>query len=112
VASSPDLPDMRLPRTQTLSDGELFLIIENGIRFTGMPAFGTGDPGPESSSWPLVHVIRHLPNPTEEELAEMQSLNPAPPDEIRQRMLEEQFLQGGEPSRARGTSHPHKGGHR
>jgi len=107
----PKPPDMRLPRTQSLSDGELFLIIENGVRFTGMPVFGTGDPGPESSSWPLVHFIRHLPNLTEEELAEMESLNPAPPDEIRQRILEEQFLQGGEPSPAPDTSHQHKGGH-
>jgi mono/diheme cytochrome c family protein len=96
----PKPPDMRLPRTETPSDGELFLIIENGIRFTGMPAFGTGDPAPESSSWPFVHFIRHLPNLTEEELAEMESLNPAPPDETRQRMLEEQCLQGGEPSPA------------
>ena len=36
----PKAPDMRLPETQGLSDGELFWIIENGIRFTGMPACG------------------------------------------------------------------------
>jgi hypothetical protein len=97
---------MRLPRTETPSDGELFLIIENGIRFTGMPAFSTGDPLPSRRA---LH-----PTPTEPDrrkLAEMESLNPAPPDEIRQRMLEEQFLQGGEPSPAPGISHPHKGGH-
>jgi hypothetical protein len=28
---------MRLPGTQALSDGELFYIIDNGVRFTGMP---------------------------------------------------------------------------
>ena len=33
----PKAPDMRLPATQELSDGDLFWIIENGIRFTGMP---------------------------------------------------------------------------
>jgi mono/diheme cytochrome c family protein len=36
----PKPPDLRLPETQKLSDGELFWIIENGVRFTGMPGFG------------------------------------------------------------------------
>ena len=36
----PKPPDLRLAETQGLSDGELFWIIENGICFTGMPAFG------------------------------------------------------------------------
>jgi mono/diheme cytochrome c family protein len=36
----PKAPDMREPRTQALSDGELFYIIHNGIRLTGMPAWG------------------------------------------------------------------------
>src|SRR5260370_34111397 len=38
----PKPPDLRLPETQNLTDGELFWIIENGVRFTGMPAFSTG----------------------------------------------------------------------
>ena len=38
----PPAPDMRLPATQQLTDGELFYIIQNGIRLTGMPAWGTG----------------------------------------------------------------------
>ena len=92
----PKPPDMRLPRTQQLSDGELFYIIENGVRFTGMPAFGTGNPSAESSTWPLVHFIRHLPQITQEELAEMERMNPAPPAEIERRLQEEQFLQGGD----------------
>ena len=107
----PKPPDMRLPRTQNLTDGELFLIIENGVRFTGMPAFGNGNPVPESSTWPLVHFIRHLPNLTAEEIAEMEVLNPAPPDEIRQRILEEQFLQGGGVAPPHDATHPHQGGH-
>lgn len=40
----PPAPDMRAARTQQLSDGELFSIIEHGIRLTGMPAWGTGTP--------------------------------------------------------------------
>src|SRR5919109_779846 len=33
----PRVPDMTLQPTQSLSDGELFSIIENGVRLTGMP---------------------------------------------------------------------------
>src|SRR5207253_11164868 len=33
----PRTPDMTLAATQSLSDGELFSIIENGVRLTGMP---------------------------------------------------------------------------
>lgn len=58
----PKPPDMRLARTQDLTDGELFYIIENGIRFTGMPGWGTGEESGESASWHLVHFIRHLPD--------------------------------------------------
>ena len=36
----PKTPDMTLAATQQLSDGELFSIIENGVRLTGMPAWG------------------------------------------------------------------------
>jgi mono/diheme cytochrome c family protein len=108
----PKPPDMRLARTQNLSDGELFYIIENGVRFTGMPAFGTGDPSSNSETWHLVHFLRHLPEISEPELAEMESLNPAPPAETRERMLEEQFLKGGErPPAPSAPSHQHNGGH-
>jgi mono/diheme cytochrome c family protein len=37
----PKAPDMRLPDTQNLTDGELYYTIHNGIRLTGMPAWGT-----------------------------------------------------------------------
>ena len=44
---------MRVDSTQTLTDGELFYIIEVGVRFTGMPAFGTGkeDPAGDKLAW-------------------------------------------------------------
>lgn len=74
----PKAPDMRLADTQQLTDGEIFYIIENGVRFTGMPAFGTGtaDPKGETLVWQLVHFIRRLPKLTPDELGEMVSLNP------------------------------------
>jgi mono/diheme cytochrome c family protein len=74
----PKPPDLRAAATQDLTDGELFYIIENGVRFTGMPAFGTGksDPAGEKQTWDLVTFIRHLPRLTPDELGYMQSLNP------------------------------------
>ena len=48
----PPAPDMRKPATQELSDGELFYIIENGIRMSGMPAWGSKEHG-EEDSWKL-----------------------------------------------------------
>jgi mono/diheme cytochrome c family protein len=91
----PKVPDMRLAQTQNLSDGELFWIIENGIRFTGMPAWGEGTKESETASWHLVHFIRRLPKLTPEELEEMETLNPKPPADIRQQIVEEEFLKGG-----------------
>lgn len=93
--SWPKAPDLRLAQTQNLSDGELFWIIENGIRFTGMPGWSTGTKEGETASWHLVHFIRRLPKLTSEELEEMASLNPKPPAEIRQQIAEEEFLKGG-----------------
>jgi mono/diheme cytochrome c family protein len=73
----PKPPVLREPRTQSLSDGELFSIIQNGIRFTGMPAFGgVGGAHAVEDSWRLVQFIRHLPKITSEELARMEKLNP------------------------------------
>jgi len=74
----PKSPDMRQAATQGLTDGELFYIIENGVRFTGMPAFGTGtaDPKGETLVWQLVQFIRRLPRVSADEIGEMESLNP------------------------------------
>jgi mono/diheme cytochrome c family protein len=104
----PKAPDMRLAQTQNLSDGELFWIIENGIRFTGMPAWGTGTKEGASASWHLVHFIRRLPKLTPEELVEMESLNPKSPAEIRQQIAEEEFLKGGADRPPPKPAAPHK----
>jgi mono/diheme cytochrome c family protein len=103
----PKPPDMRLAQTQNLSDGELFWIIENGIRFTGMPGWGTGASDGELASWHLVHFIRRLPRLTQEELADMESLNPRSPAEISQQIDEERFLEGGATPPPRPVT-PHK----
>jgi mono/diheme cytochrome c family protein len=92
----PKVPDMRLPETQRLSDGELFYIIQNGVRFTGMPAWGTGGGEHEQASWHLVHFIRHLPQMMPDEIEEMKRMNPKSPDEIREEEEVERFLRGEE----------------
>jgi mono/diheme cytochrome c family protein len=109
----PKAPDLRLAQTQSLSDGELFWIIENGIRFTAMPAWSTGTKNGETASWHLVHFIRRLPKLTPEELAEMESLNPRSPAEVRQQAEEEEFLKGGDDKSPAKTASPHQhpGGH-
>jgi mono/diheme cytochrome c family protein len=74
----PKAIDMTLPATQSLSDGELFSVIENGVRLSGMPGFGNGTAESAYGSWTLVHFIRHMPKLTNEDLAEMRKLNPRP----------------------------------
>jgi mono/diheme cytochrome c family protein len=93
----PRPPDLTQAETQSFSDGELFYMIQNGIRFTGMPAWGKDRPEADLDSWKLVHFLRHLPSITSEELEEMERYNP-----VSQMVLEEQeqidrFLQGEVP---------------
>jgi hypothetical protein len=94
---------MRRPATQDLSDGELFYVIESGVRLTGMP--GWGGPGSAEGSWHLVHFIRHLPAITAEEKAEMERLNPKSPDEWRALQEEDEFLRGATPAPAPASEH-------
>jgi mono/diheme cytochrome c family protein len=104
----PKAPDLKLPDTQSLSDGELFWVIHNGIRFTAMPAWGDGTPESDQDSWRLVHFIRHLPQVTQDELDEMKTLNPKTPKEIQEEAAFEQFLQGDDTAAAKAAeSHHH-----
>lgn len=91
----PKAPDMQLDATQSLSDGEIFYIIHNGVRLTGMPAWGDGTPEDDLDSWKLVHFIRHLPDITQEEVEEMQSMNPKSRREIEEEQEIRDFLEGG-----------------
>jgi len=89
----PPSPDLRRPATQNLSDGELFFIIQNGIRLTGMPSWGGSEHDAEDS-WKLVRFIRHLPAVTLEERKQMEKMNPKSPDELKEEEEEEKFLKG------------------
>jgi len=68
----PPVPDMTQAETQQKTDGELFYIISNGVRLTGMPAW-EGEDTPESI-WSLVAFIRRLPQLTPEELNRMKEM--------------------------------------
>src|SRR5262249_7370363 len=62
----PQVPNLANAETQQLTDGELFYIISNGVRFTGMPAWG--DENNPESTWALVTFIRRLPQLSPDEL--------------------------------------------
>ncbi len=97
----PRAPDLRLADTQSMSDGEMFWVIHNGIRFTAMAAWGEGDPAQDMGSWKLVHFIRHLPQITPEELDQMKTLNPKTKKDQEEQTASGQFLQGNGTSAAR-----------
>jgi hypothetical protein len=99
---------MRLPDTQGLTDGELYWIIENGVRLTGMPAWGDGSPD-DADTWKLVHLVRHLKDLTPEHLEEMEALNPKTPAEIDEERQDRQFLdRTGADEPVPAPAHPHQ----
>jgi mono/diheme cytochrome c family protein len=104
----PRAPDMRASATQELSDGELFWIIENGIRFTGMPAWSTGTKEGQEASWHLVHFIRRLPKLTKEEIEQMEALNPRSPAEFEDEKAIEDFLRGEDKSKSTPAQPKHR----
>jgi len=103
----PKAPDLKLSDTQSMSDGELFWVIHNGIRFTAMPAWGDSTPEKDQDSWILVHFIRHLPQITQEELDEMKTLNPKTPKEIQEEAAFDKFLQGDDTAAAKASEGHH-----
>ncbi len=56
---NPPAPDLTLPAIQRMSDGELYWVVSNGVRMTGMPAFSLTHKPDEI--WKIVAFVRHLP---------------------------------------------------
>jgi len=102
----PPSPDMRQAATQNLTDGELFFIIQNGVRLTGMPAWGGSDHAAQDS-WKLVHFIRHLPDLTFEERKQMEKMNPKGPGDRKEEEEEDKFLRGETENEPEHHHHPH-----
>lgn len=63
----PNVPDLTSTEVQARSDGALFYIIQNGVRWTGMPAW-KGEHSPEDT-WKLVALLRKAPTLTEADLS-------------------------------------------
>lgn len=101
----PRPPDMRLGPTQKLTDGEIYWVIHNGVRLTGMPAFGKDSGLADEDSWKLVYFIRHLPQITDEEIEAMKKLNPKTLAEIQEEEQIRRFLAGEDVSPQ--TEHHH-----
>ena len=102
----PRPPDMRKQDTQEMSDGELYYTIKNGIRLSGMPAFGA--PGDDDlDSWKLVAFIRHLPSLPQSEEMEMEKMNPKSPQEMQEENDEDNFLNSGATPSQPQPSHHH-----
>ena len=90
----PPVPDLRSETIQSMSDGELFYVIHFGVRFTGMPAWGKGNPEKDTESWQLVHFVRHFPSITPKEIAKMKELNPMTTQERVEQEAMDAFLAG------------------
>ena len=69
----PPVPDLSASHVQEMSDGALFAVIHNGVRWTGMPAFRAQHPSDEI--WELVSFIRRVPVLT---AADLRTKDPAP----------------------------------
>jgi len=103
----PKPPDMRIAETQDKSDGELYYTIENGIRLSGMPAFGKEHDVGDTDTWRLVLFVRHLPKMTTQEMQQMTQLNPKTEEERQEEKQEEEFLRGDNPQTQGNRSHQH-----
>jgi mono/diheme cytochrome c family protein len=103
----PKPPDMRTAETQHKSDGELYYTIQNGVRLSGMPAFGEAHGTADADTWKLVLFIRHLPKLTNDQLKEMEVLNPKTDEERREESEEQNFLQGKNPQSISKEFHHH-----
>lgn len=97
----PRPPDMTQSRTQALSDGELYDAIQNGIRLSGMPAWGEPRTD-DASTWGLVAFIRHLPALSAAEKQRMEKLNPRSPAEEEEDADDAAFLRGAGPPNPHG----------
>ncbi len=63
----PPAMDLTSPHVQHWSDAELFWIIQNGVRMTGMPSWKSSIS--ETDTWKLVHFVRGLPRLESEKAA-------------------------------------------
>lgn len=66
---NPPAPQLQSKGTQSMTDGQLFWTIKNGVRMTGMPAFAPTHT--DEQIWKIVAFVRHLPHLTASEKARL-----------------------------------------
>ena len=66
---NPQPPKLGSERIRHRTDAELFWVIKNGIRMTGMPAFGKTHK--DDDLWSIIAFVRRLPNMRPEEYSAM-----------------------------------------
>ena len=88
-------PGERVRCAEAHSPTQLYYAARNGVRFSGMPAWGSDSAEDDWANWKLVHFIRHLPKITKAELREMKRLNPKSPEELEEDAEAEKFLKEG-----------------
>ncbi len=79
----PPAMDLTSPHVQHWNDAELFWIIQNGVRLTGMPSWKSSIS--ETDTWKLVHFIHALPH-----------LDARPADQAATRRSPQDLIQYGE----------------
>lgn len=75
-----------------LNDGELYYTIQNGVRLSGMPAFGEPGKLDDETTWVLVSFIQHLRTQSDEDRERMKQLNPRTPSEQQEEQEAKDFL--------------------
>jgi len=68
---NPPAPDLTTGKVQRRTDGELFWLVQSGIRMTGMPAFGPTHKDEEI--WKIVTFLRRLPALSPDEARELKT---------------------------------------
>ena len=64
----PKAPDLSMPATQNLTDGEIHYVIKNGVRLTGMPAWSNPHIAQDDTdAWKLVLFVRSIAGLTPQE---------------------------------------------
>jgi mono/diheme cytochrome c family protein len=68
---NPPPPSLLSDDVQSLPDSRMFWIVQNGIRMTGMPAFGPTHSDEEI--WKIVTFVKHLPELTDAETSALKT---------------------------------------
>ena len=92
----PRPPDLTSAATQSLSDGEIFWVIQNGVRLSAMPGWGGDTEESDQWTWELVRFVRDLPRLTTKDVEAVEAMRPRLPKTIEEEIAARRFL--GEPA--------------